>query len=197
MFCKKCGTEISRNSKYCFRCGIQNPHYVSEEEDNELKYQLTPHFHFLYQFFHLSWLTFFIIGFLLFKIFVEGSKTYENMETIYRNIFWMTLGLTILYQIVRAFVAKVQCKHKIYRFYRTKAECESGIFNKKYQSFKYSSVREVVVSHNLFERALGLGRITIYTTAYATENRMLIPCLKDAEEKCKIIKKIIDESTHY
>lgn len=202
MFCKNCGAEVNDTARFCSKCGFERIHQIQKRkivEDNNVIIQLKPQFNILYQFL-ISLLSGFMalifIAYIMDKYFVILFR-YPIIPTVF----------LIIYIIVKMITQSIQYKKVSYNFYATKVEYIDGFFNKHQKELKYMYVREVTMSKNILQRLCGIGTIRIYSNASSSRysgknhnniinrNGILIHCLKDVDEKYKIVKQIIDEAT--
>lgn len=206
MFCRKCGTEMSENAKFCPKCGnARIGEQVQEKEvieDNNIRYQLNPEFNILYKLIiniGRAFIYMFVICFWF-------TSLYE-LWSIYPSTLLTTIAIMAIYVIVKMLFEKLQYDVLKYNFYATKVEYKDGFLNKEEKELKYKFIREITMSRNLLERFCGIGTIRIYTNASSGiyngnkhnsmkgQNGIIIHCVDNVEEQYKTIKQIIDEGT--
>ncbi len=206
MFCKKCGTEMSDDARFCPKCGYDTQggtDFVKEEkkEDNEIKLNVKPTFKFGYKFLTtlgsaILWLI--ILSFWIFPDFDDAKEAMMFTKTI----FGIVAVVLVLYIIIKMIIEKIQYDHYEYNFYNTKVEYMDGFLNKEEKELKYKHIREVALRQNIIQRMFNIGTIRIFTNAtsgYNGNNRNLnglnIHCVENPQEQYKKVKELIDQET--
>lgn len=207
MFCKKCGTEMSDTARFCPKCGNDRMGEMQQArekvEDNQIKYQIKPEFSVPYKMVNFIWRAIIYMLFICYLL----TDLYK-LWFIYPISFMMTLGVMIIYVVVKMIFEKRQYDDLEYNFYATKVEYKDGFINKEEKELKYKYIREVTMSQNILERLCDIGTIRIFSNAssggYSTYNRndsmkerngIYIHCVENVQEQYKTIKQIIDEGT--
>lgn len=211
MFCKKCGTEMSDDARFCPKCGYdtqgetvaqENTESVKEKiEDNEIKLKLKPTFKFGYKF--LTTLGGAIVWLIIISLWIFPD--FENAEEalVFTKVAWRIIAIVfVLYVIIKMIVEKVQYNHYEYNFYNTKVEYIDGFLNKEQKELKYKHIREVALRQNIIQRMFNIGTIRVFTNAtsgYSGNNRSLnglnIHCVENPQEEYKKVKELIDKVT--
>lgn len=203
MFCKKCGTEINEDAKFCPKCGanVESGEQISSEEkiqDNEVKFQLKPTFKIGYKL-----LTNFgrsILYVIIFSIyFLSEIEDADNIGKVVSYIIGPVIGIILIYIIIKMIIEKIQYNHYEYNFYNTKVEYVDGFLNKEEKELKYKHIREVALKQNVIQRLFGIGTIRIFTNATSGYNRnnrnmngLQIHCVENPQEQYKKVKELID-----
>ncbi len=207
MFCKKCGTEMSDNAKFCPKCGyareennnVQNSQNVVD--DKTLKEKITPEFNLPYKA-----ITTIGSAILYFFVIVFATDLYELMEDE-PTFLLIGIGIAFVCVIIKLIFDNMQYKHLEYNFYATRVEYIDGFFNTEEKELKYKYVREVTMSQNIIERMFGIGTIRIFTNASSGygnsrshynmigKNGIFIHCVENVKEQYQRVKQIIDEGT--
>ena len=129
MFCKKCGTEMSDNAKFCPKCGyareennnVQNSQNVVD--DKTLKEKITPKFNLPYK-----EITTIGSAILYFFVIVFATDLYELMEDE-PTFLLIGIGIAFVCVIIKLIFDNMQYKHLEYNFYATRVEYIDGFFN--------------------------------------------------------------------
>lgn len=206
MFCKNCGAEMSDTAKFCPKCGTEraggNEAKKEIVEDNEIKVQVKPKFNIPYK-------ALTIVGrAILYMILICCWLTdlYE-LWVIYPITLLITIGVMLLYIVIKMAFEKMQYDDLEYNFYNTKVEYKDGFLNKEEKELKYKYVREVTMNQNILERLFNIGTIKIFTNASSGgytvsrrhnmqgKNGIYIHCVENVKEQYETIKQIIDEGT--
>ena len=212
MFCKKCGTEMNDDARFCPKCGFDTQSSTEEVkneviENDEIKYQLKPKFHVGYKlitnFFSAA------LYIVLFGLIILGDVDEDITVTtdIWSYIAGIAVGILIIYIIIKMIFEKIQYNHFEYNFYNTKIEYIDGFLNKEEKELKYKHIREVSLRQNILERLFNIGTIRIFTNAssgYATNgnhgsmrslNGLQIHCVDNPKEQYEKVKALIDNSS--
>lgn len=207
MFCKNCGTEMNDTARFCPKCGFDRAGGVQQQreivEDNRIRYQVKPEFNMLYKLLSNLWKAIIYMFFICF-LFTNLYKLWF----IYPITLLLTIGVMLIYVVVKMIFENMQYNDLEYNFYATKIEYKDGFLNKEEKELKYKHIREVTMNQNILERFCGIGTIRIFTNAssggYGTSSRhnnmkgrngIYIHCVEDVQEQYRTIKQIIDEGT--
>lgn len=206
MFCRNCGSEMSDTARFCPKCGNErNPEAGQSKkiiEDNSLRIQVKPEFNVGYKLLGAIWRALVY----MFLICFCATNLYILWE-VYPSTLLITIGIMILYVIIKLSFEKKQYNDLEYNFYATKIEYKDGFLNKEEKELKYKHIREVTMTQNILERIFGLGTIRIFTNASSGgynggynnsmrgRNGIFIHCVEDVQEQYRTIKQIIDEGT--
>lgn len=208
MFCKNCGTEIDEKARFCPKCGFDRMGEVDQQkrrivEDNKIKYQIKPKFNILYKLLSNLWKATIFMVFFTFFILDDSDKWIFS----YSSILLWTVGVILIYIILKMIFEKMQYNSLEYNFYTTKIEYKDGFLNKEEKELKYRYIREITMNQNLLERLCGIGTIRIFTNAssgvYSSQSRhngmrnangIHIHCVENVKEQYRTIKQIIDEA---
>lgn len=197
MFCKNCGTEMNDTARFCPKCGYDRtgegaPAKREIVEDNRIRFQLKPKFNLPYK----------IITILrrsllyLFIIYLFFFKSLRELWAMYPVTFLITIGIMLLYIVIKLILDKKQYDDLEYNFYATKVEYKDGFINKEEKELKYKYVREVAMHQNILERMFGIGTISIFTNAETGfGSGIYIHCVEDVQQQYQTIKQIIDDGT--
>lgn len=207
MFCKNCGAEMNDTARFCPKCGNDRigEQQIRREivEDNRVRFQVKPEFNLPYKILSATWRAIVYMFFICF-LFTNLYKLWF----IYPISLLITIGIMIIYVIIKLVFEKMQYDDLEYNFYATKVEYKDGFLNKEEKELKYKYVREVTMHQNVLERLCDIGTIRIFTNAssggYGTSgnhnnmkgrNGIYIHCVEDVQEQYRTIKQIIDEGT--
>lgn len=207
MFCKNCGIEMNDTARFCPKCGYDRMGEIQQNkeiiEDNNIKYQIKPKFNMPYKIISNTLKAIIYMFFICF-LFTNLYKLWF----IYPITFIITLGVMLIYVVIKIIFEKMQYDDLEYNFYTTKIEYKDGFLNKEEKELKYKHIREVTMNQNILERLCGIGNIRIFTNAssggYGTSsknntmkgrNGIYIHCVENVQEQYKTIKEIIDAGT--
>ncbi len=208
MFCKKCGTEMNDDARFCPKCGYDTQTGKAQEgsnqkvvEDNEIKFQVKPKFHLGYKILTnmgRALLYILIFGFA----FLGEIDDYNNTDgEIVATLLGIILGIMVVYVIIKLIFEKIQYNHYEYNFYNTKVEYIDGFLNKEQKELKYKHVREVALGQNIIQRLFNIGTIRIFTNASSgyvgnnnsrSLNGLQIHCVQNPKEQYQKVKELID-----
>lgn len=210
MFCKKCGTEMSEDARFCPKCGFDTQGENAEKkviEDKEVEYQVKPTFKVVYKLL-VNFSRAILYAFIICIGFLDAldEESIFNIEGTGSKALLITIIAIIAYTIIKMIFEKIQYNYYEYNFYKTKVEYKDGFLNKEEKELKYKYVREVTMTQNIIERLFKIGTIRIFTNASngynggtdrnnGMGNGIYIHCVTDVKEKYEKIKNIIDKGT--
>lgn len=207
MFCKNCGTEMNDTARFCPKCGFDRSGAIQQKreivEDNKIRCQVKPEFNIIYKLLSNLWKAIIYMFFICFLF----TNLYKFWSIYPVTLLW-TIGIMLIYVVVKMILENMQYKDLEYNFYATKIEYKDGFLNKEEKELKYKYIREVTMNQNILERICGIGTIRIYTNASSGSygissshnstrgrNGIYIHCVEDVQEQYRTIKQIIDEGT--
>ena len=206
MFCKKCGTEMKDDARFCPKCGYDTQGKVDilkeeKKEDKEVKLQLKPTFKFLYKF--LTTLGSAIVWVIIVSLWIfPDFDEVQDAVTFTKTIWGIIAIVFVLYIVIKMIIEKIQYSHYEYNFYNTKVEYIDGFLNKEEKELKYKHIREVALRQNIIQRMFNIGTIRVFTNAtsgYKGNNRNLnglnIHCIENPQEQYKKVKELIDNES--
>lgn len=207
MFCKNCGTEMNDTARFCPKCGYDRmgdgtPTKREIVEDNRIRFQLKPEFNLPYKIVT-------VLGRALLYMFIIcfWFTSLWELWAIYPVTFLITIGIMLLYIVIKLILDKKQYDDLEYNFYATKVEYKDGFINKEEKELKYKYVREVSMHQNVLERMFDIGTIRIFTNASSGytnsgshssmrgRNGIYIHCVEDVQQQYQTVKQIIDDGT--
>lgn len=207
MFCRNCGAEMSDTARFCPKCGHDRMGEGTSQrqeivEDNRIRFQLRPEFNLVYKILTTLWRAIIYMFFICF-LFTSLYKLWF----LYPSTFLITLGIMLVYIVIKLIFEKMQYDDVEYNFYATKVEYKDGFMNKEEKELKYKYIREVTMNQNILERFCDIGTIKIFTNASSGygnsgnhnnmrgRNGLYIHCVDNVQEQYRAIKQIIDEGT--
>lgn len=214
MFCKYCGKEIENTARFCCYCGksLNDKATLKENigttgETDTIRYELKPKFVFLYKFMGSFLPMFVALFFIYYYCVLELEIAHSNNAKTNLIIILCLLLLAVIISLIKMYINKKQYNRIQYNFYNKKLEYVDGFLNIEEKTLKYSSIREITMHQDIFEKLFNIGTIHVYTTASSGNNNpeqghnnsggngIHIHCIENVNEQYKKIKQIIDEAT--
>lgn len=177
-------------------------------DDKEIKYQIKPHFDFLYEMGmptgrKIRNTIFILILFLIATIFAisKGNELDFANNQIINNIKVdkLLVMIAIIADIIVAIklIANIifqsmQYDHITYTFYDNMLVYEDDFLNQHRKNIEYRNVKEIEIRRTIWDRLLGYGIMVIYTNADNDRNNgLVIYSIKDPKHHYDIIYDLI------
>ena len=184
---------------------------MENEGNKEMLYQLKPNFNFIYEMFmpsgkkmknsFMSALVLLIIEIILLifrKYIVESMESSINLEVINLTYDVLLIGILVLILIMviiftfRMLFQMLEYKGMNYTFFDDHMIYENNFLNQTRKTVEYSSVKEVEIRRNIFDRIMNYGIIVIYTNAEKEYgSAIVIYSLKDTQIHYEKVDSII------
>lgn len=145
MYCTSCGVQLEQNTNFCTSCGAKTEQEVSTVEDNQVLFEIKPHFIGPMSILYDIPLYLVVAFFMLFIPF-------------FGKFFWLSPVIGYIGQ--REFA-----KRTVYKFYKTRVECHCEFIISSVTTIKYKNITETSLKQGPAQKKHNLGNITLVTAA--------------------------------
>ena len=179
------------------------------EEVNEIKFQISPKFNFLYE---LGMPTgkkikktlilgiILVIGYIVFLFNINVFNNAKVGDIKLSSIINVALIILMFFAVIKIVIHIVfqhlQYKNIIYKFYSDHMTYEDNFLNQHKKNILYSNIKEVEIRRTVWDRVMGYGIIVIYTNAENEySNGLVIFGIKDAKKHYDVIDKLVHSNS--
>ena len=173
LFCTKCGNSIEDTSKFCTSCGASSGAIEEVFSDNDVLLEIRPHF--------IGWACFWydLPGSLILSLFALPILGYFS---------------PLIMPFLVHFGQKQFFKKTVFRFYKTRVECEIDFIMKYNKTLKYKNILDPELKIGFLQQKHNVGTIMLSAALDDGAGGLWITNVLNPEVQYQKIKELIANS---